>query len=228
MKIQLPPTLQDQSGTIDQITFSHNKYGLYSKKRSNPGIHKTDAAVKSKNFFKQCSQTWATLPTANLIAWNNFSQYVTKHNYNGMPYNPTPRNCFMHCNINYQYLTGALLLMPPPFRLFSLIFSCVFNYSPQQQAFFFTPYIPVIDPQTYFLVYMTPPIKPTINYVKTFYRFMFSWETDIPNPAINLSDYNAHFPGALTSGYRIFAKVVTIDQTSGLESIPVFCNIILP
>jgi len=65
------------SGSLNGLTFSHNRYGSYLRNRSTPVNPNTARQQAARNAFAQAAVHWSgTLTEANRVAWNDYAAAV--------------------------------------------------------------------------------------------------------------------------------------------------------
>lgn len=73
-KIKLGPAFAGASGSIGGTTFSHNRYGTYTRQRRSPVQPQTPAQVAQRAAFTYVSQYWRnTLTAAEREAWVDYA-----------------------------------------------------------------------------------------------------------------------------------------------------------
>lgn len=100
MKFTPGPTIAEASGTIGGTTYSRNRYGAYTRKRSNPVNPDTEAQRGARNVFAQTAQEWRTgLTAAERMAYNAAAALQTFTDTLGQTYTLSGQALFMKLNI---------------------------------------------------------------------------------------------------------------------------------
>ena len=72
-KIILGPMVGAASGSVGATTFSHNRYGTYTRRRAIPVTSTTTPATNAKARFTTRSQAWQGLTAAQRLAWKEWA-----------------------------------------------------------------------------------------------------------------------------------------------------------
>ncbi len=102
------PVYSTASGSIAGITYSHNRYGLYTRARTYPVDPMSVRQVTIRALFATLVQLWNdTLTPAERTAWNTWAANTTIIGKDGMPVNITGQNAYIRFNSARLQIGGA-------------------------------------------------------------------------------------------------------------------------
>jgi hypothetical protein len=73
-KIKLGGMVGMVSGSVGGMTYSHNRYGTYARRRATPTKVTSEKAESAKQFMTTLSRDWSTVSAANRLAWGIWAQ----------------------------------------------------------------------------------------------------------------------------------------------------------
>lgn len=114
MKFTPGPAIASASGSIGGTTFSHNRYGAYTRKRTVPTDPNTDRQQAVKNNFSFLSSIWNTeVPADDRQGWADYAANVPRVDSLGQTHYLTAQQWFMGC-LTLQMQVGLPLNFAAP------------------------------------------------------------------------------------------------------------------
>lgn len=224
--VRIGPLAGQVSGSVGDITFSHNRCGAYVRARTPCKLHGTDPWVQAKNRFSSQSAAWATLSDEERLAWRTYSPNHPITDRLGESRILTGQQLFTGINSRLDLSGYSTLTLPPatptPSALSSLSVSG--NLSGNLSELIFTP-SPLSATQ---VLWMSGCLlsSPAVNYVKD--RILF---IDVsPTEAASPYDWGAQALDRLglpVIGQYLVAWISVFDTTSGLLSAPLTAKVVL-
>jgi hypothetical protein len=102
------PIFSTASGSIAGITFSHNRYGLYTRARTLPVDPSSTRQQTIRALFASLVNSWLDILTAaQRTAWNTWAANTTIIGKDGMPVNITGQNAYIRFNTARLQAGGA-------------------------------------------------------------------------------------------------------------------------
>lgn len=193
MKFTPGPAIASASGSLGGTTFSHNRFGAYTRKRAIPTDPNTDRQQTVKANFGYLSSLWnLTLTEEQRARWAEYAANVPRIDTLGQTHYLTALQWFVGCNtLRLQDGSAVLTTAPTTFNRGELAGLTGFPISsgpsnPLGGSYFNvnggTPILnllfesPVTD-GAQLMVYLGRPQNPTINFYKAPWRFWGSQVT---------------------------------------------------
>lgn len=180
---KLSGLLSDAVGKLGGSTFTRNRSGIYMRQWRTPINPRSAAQQSARALLTQVSQHWATMDSADRDKWEDAASKLTWTNRFGDPYSPSGFDLFCMCNINCLTAGGSIFDDAPssfsciiPSSLSFTFAGAHLNMTPDPEQAFHT---------TGFLVYATPGLRSSINYVNRQFRLIAfvpkdsSWPYDL-------------------------------------------------
>lgn len=93
------PVYSTASGSIAGITYSHNRYGMYTRARTYPVDPASVRQVEMRALFATMVTAWLdTLTAVQRTAWNTWAANTPITGKDGMPINITGQNAYIRFN----------------------------------------------------------------------------------------------------------------------------------
>lgn len=112
-KVKLGGLALQVSGSIGGDTWSHNRYGTYTRRRAIPVTSTTSYALQQKARFSQASGAWKNLTDAQKAAWSAWAQTNPIIDTLGDPQILQGNVAYVQLNCR-RLLDGQALLSVPP------------------------------------------------------------------------------------------------------------------
>ncbi len=212
-------------GKLNGTVLARNRYSAYARTKVIPRNPKTPAQQQNRTIFSKLSKEWRNILQVERNAWNLAVNDFLRTNIFGDTYKPSGFNLFMRINLNRFNIGYHVLTKPPKPTVINSIRIIKIKIDAASNNL-----IAIIESNTtinhYPIVYVTRPLSPGINFVKSELRmikFTYSPISSPPNRYIlNLgTQYKDKF-GNLSNfiGQTLFFKVIPIDILTGLNGIP--------
>jgi len=151
-------------GSVNGVTYSRNRFGLYARAKASPVQPRTPAQAQRRAQLTVLSQRWRTLTESNRAEWRALADELTRSDTLGLTYRLTGLQAYLQINL-WRALLGLAPQDNPPPQLDApnpVSISSV-NYSSQDNAlsiaFTPTPYTGALA------VWATAPFSRGINFV---------------------------------------------------------------
>jgi len=138
------PILAELSGSIGDVTWSHNRGGAYARRRAVPVNPSSAAQTAVRSALQTVSSRWSTaLTSADRAAWSNWAASQTILNPLGLPISLTGQQAFVMLSSRLQLLgltipdTPPLSMAPP--ALVSVAGTAIYAASDLSLAFSAAP-----------------------------------------------------------------------------------------
>jgi hypothetical protein len=213
----IPPS----SGSVGNLTYSHNNSGAYVRQRSNPTQPRTPAQVARRATLTALSAAWRGLTSAQQASWSAFGQSFTTVNRIGTAIHLTGLQCYVKVNAVNTLVGDATVSTPPALPTFV---ACSVTGVTAVSA---TPLISVqgANPAsgTKNMIFASPQLSAGVTFNGN-YRYLTLADTFTSGAASIQTAYAAKF-GALISGKKIFVKCVQ-DQAGMQDNGTIFSCIV--
>lgn len=117
------PVYSQASGSQDGTTYSHNRYGRYTRRRTTPTDPATAFQITQRNAFTALSTQWNGLSGSARAAWETYAANVPRVDALGNTVNLTGNAWFIACNqprIAFLGATNVVTVAPTTFAMISL------------------------------------------------------------------------------------------------------------
>jgi hypothetical protein len=217
-KIKLGAMVGQVSGSVGCETYSHNRFGTYTRLRSIPVQPNTAAQLLRRAVLSARSSAWGALLAANRKSWAVWAQNNPMVDKLGDKRILSGHMAYVQCNTRLEALGWPTFDTPPIQPAPSALSSCSISASvaTQNVTVNFGP-SPIGAGNMLWIVGCKTP-TPTINYIKNLLRWIDA------DTALAGTPYTCTaFPtvcGALVLGEQIHALISVFDNQSGLISTP--------
>lgn len=225
MKAKFGAIVVGGSGKLGGHVASRNRAGAYFRTKVTPVNPQTTEQLTVRDRLAGISQAWRELTEVQRAAWNAAVTDFAKTDVFGDLKNPTGFNLYQRINNNLGNV-GAIGLSTPPQLVYpeaNGAFELAADVSSNAVTMTFTV---AIGANTNVKLFATPQLSPGISFVKSEYRQIDVLDDTAASPYNAFAAYTAKF-GALTAGKKIFMKMVRVDNTSGLEGLPIEASTII-
>jgi hypothetical protein len=217
MKVTLGPVVGQASGSQGGTTFSHNRYGPYTRNRAIPVISTTPAALNAKARMATASQAWQLLTAAQRLSWNAWAQANPIVDTLGFSQVLAGNAAYNSLNILLSQAGDTAISVPPigtpPIALTSMTLTADIGVGTTDIAFTATPLAAGVR-----LVIRAAVLNsPAINYVTDKLRIINISAAGLASSIDYQVAIEAVF-GALVVGQTVHVLVNTLDGATGLQS----------
>ena len=112
-KIKFGSMVSQASGSVSGVTFSHNRYGAYTRRRAIPVKSVTVYALAAKGRLAQASQAWGLLQPEGRAAWRTWAQTNPVTDALGDSQVLTGHAAFVQLNCRLTGHAETAILVPP-------------------------------------------------------------------------------------------------------------------
>ncbi len=216
-KILLGPMVGAASGSIGATTFSHNRYGTYTRRRAIPVKSTTTPATNAKARFTTRSQAWQGLTAAERLAWKEWALDHPITDTLGQQQTLQPNAAYIRLNARLEALGLSPITDPPiaapPVGLLTLTQTADIGTGTFDLAFTTSP----LGATEYLNIYAAVVSSAGITYVQNLLRQIGKSAAAETTPFDYESLVVARF-GTLVVGQYVHVRVSVIDSATGLIS----------
>lgn len=166
--------LAQASGSLDGTTFSHNRFGKYTRNRSIPTDPATTFQVDVRNALSTLASAWTGLTEEQRAAWDVYAANVTVLNPLGDAVNLTGQMHYVRSNVPRLVNMGPtnrINAAPIEYSLPSILAPTIVATEPDTLTVTAGVQDPVLAALAPLLVYASRPQNPSVNFFKGPYRF---------------------------------------------------------
>lgn len=207
------------SGSVGGTTYSHNRYGLYSRRRAIPVTATSSYAVNAKTRLSNRSQAWQGLTAAQRLAWREWAADHPVIDALGQQQLLTGHAAYVALNTRIDAMGGTAITDPPiiaaPPGLTSLVQDADIGAGDTDLTFTATP----LAAGDYLWIKSAVIDSAGINYVENKLRFIGVSAAAQASPFSHQSLVEARF-GTLIVGQYLHVEVSVFDVSTGLLSQP--------
>lgn len=228
MKFTPGPAIAAASGSIGGTTFSHNRFGAYTRKRAIPTDPNSDRQQTVKSNFSYLSSLWnLSLTESQRQGWAEYGANVPRIDTLGQTHYLTGLQWFVGCNTLRLQQGGSVLTAAPTIfnrgEMPGLTSIIPFGDPPNNPSGFTylnlndgNPTINLLfdselEAGAQLMIYMGRPQNPTINFYKAPWRFWGSAttteQTQVSLPAGGAPPALGPIPYAYTVGQAAFVRL---------------------
>lgn len=225
MKMQFGAIVVAGSGKIGGHVASRNKAGAYLRTKVTPVNPQTGYQLEVRERLAGLSQAWRDLTESQRQAWNAAVMDFSRTNVFGELKNPSGFNLYQRINNNLLTIGAASRTTPP--QLQSPEANGTMDLAADVSANSVTlTFDTALDLTTRAKIFATAQLSPGKSFVKNEYR-LIQILTDADASPLNIfAAYTAKF-GALSVGKKIYVKMVRVQDTSGIEGLPIEASTIV-
>ncbi len=217
MALVRPGMIGQISGRLGGDVFSHNRFGQYIRKGTNPVTVTSEAALAAKARLGSVSSAWQELSSAQRDAWTQYAQTNPIKNRLGESVINTGHGTFAGINARRLALPVAISeeppTEPPPPPLNSLSLTADIGAGDVSMVFTPTP----LAANNRAMILATVLDSAGINYVSNLLRFISGGSTPDASPYVFEALLSARF-GVLQVGQIIVVRAVVVSAATGLIS----------
>jgi len=205
-------------GSVNGVTYSRNRYGLYARSKASPVQPRTPAQAERRAQLTVLSQRWRTLPESNRAEWRALADELTRSDSLGLTYRLSGLQAYLQFNL-WRALLGIAPQDNPPAQLAAPnpITITAVNYNAQNESieivFTPTPYAGALA------IWATAPFSRGVNFVApSRYRIIAvrkpaAFGGNITSPQSISDDYTDKFgvPAPELVGKRIAVALTPIS-----------------
>ena len=218
MKAKFGAIIVAGSGKIGGHVASRNRAGAYLRTKVTPVNPQTASQLVVRNRLAALSSAWRGLTQPQRDAWNAAVGDFQKTDIFGDLKSPSGFNLHQRLNNNLNTI-GELTIQSPP-AVDQVEISRQISVTANLLGSILTIGMDGAVPATSKVkVFATPSLSPGVNFVKSEYRLIEVIDPAVVSPLDVFASYVAKF-GAMTEGQKLFIRVVFVDVTSGLQSVP--------
>jgi len=103
-------------GSVNGVTYSRNRFGLYARAKASPVQPRTPAQNERRAQLTVLSQRWRTLPEDNRAEWRALADELTRSDTLGLTYRLTGLQAYLQVNL-WRALLGIAPQDDPPAQL---------------------------------------------------------------------------------------------------------------
>lgn len=214
------PVVGQISGRIGGSVYSRNRGGPYIRNGAIPTVSTSTYAENAKQRLAIYSAYWASLTSAQQLAWSNWAKQNPVTNRLGHKITLSGHMAFVQLNVNINNAGGTPIIVPPvvapPMGLLSLsgtydigagAFNIIFTITPLAATEVLFIWAAVVD-------------NPGVSYVENLYKLIQVTAAAATSPQVTEVNMALRF-GSLQVDQRVFYRVQVVDQATGLVSQPI-------
>ena len=209
------------SGKVAGTVYARNKSGAYMRNWAKPTNTPSESQVNNRARFASQSAAWSALDSTNKSSWESTAAGVTRVNRFGEPYVPTGRQIYLESNNNLASAgkppvdTPSIDYTPPaPVELTGLNFESTAGVLTAAGCDAFG-----VDASVSIVLECCPIQSDSKNNVTNLWRQVAVF-TGTAVAVDFLADFIAMFGSAADPNQVGFARIKTLNLTSGLMSTP--------
>jgi len=228
MKIKWGALVTDGRNKIGGHVASKNRAGNYLRTKVTPVNPQTTAQTTVRNRLAGLSAGWRGLTAAQRASWNAAVSDFAKTDIFGDLKVPTGFNLYQRLNNNLLTCGQSSITTPPEVVAVDAFtsLSLAAEDGTVAEALDLT-FAPAIDAAMDVKLFATPPLSAGKNFVKSEYR-LIDILTSADSSAVDiLSAYQAVFGSTGSAGQKIFVKVVQVENSTGIEGVPLEASAIV-
>ena len=192
-----------QSGSIEGVTSSRNRYGQYKRTRAVPVNPNTSAQGTARARMAVAAAAWRTLTDAQRAGWRDLGLSMNKTDSLGQSYNLTGFQAYCCVNINNLNAGNASVADAPALITPDAVVTLVITLT---AAAFSLAYTPTPLPAGERLFTFASPQRSAGRFFESDFRLIAVSAAAAASPANILAAYTAKF-GVPIVGNRIFLMV---------------------
>ncbi len=216
-KIILGPMVGAASGSVGATTFSHNRYGTYTRRRAIPVKSTTTPATNAKARFTSRSQAWQGLTSGQRLAWKEWALDHPITDTLGQQQTLQPNAAYIMLNARLEALALTPITDPPvaapPAGLLTLVADADIGAGSVELVFTATP----LGATEYLSIKAAIVSSAGILYVENLLRQIGASAAAATSPFDYQTLIEARF-GTLIVGQTVHVEVLIIDSATGLIS----------
>jgi len=216
-KIKFTAIVADMRGKLNGTVFSKNRGGAYARTKVTPVNPQSTRQMAVRAVLTTLVQGFKALTANQIAAWNTAVANFQSTDIFGDVKKPSGINLYTKLNANLQ-LAGQSAISDPPIP--DSVDGVVLNglTSDSSPATFTLASAAAAVPAGHTLIVeATPMLSPGKNFVKSEYRVIGTKAAATTFPIAMANEYQAKF-GAPIAGQKVFVRVKTINNTTGLAS----------
>lgn len=204
----------DGRGKLNGWVFSKNRAGAYARTKVSPANPQSSYQLNVRSSFSAFAQLWRSLTNNQRKAWINLAQSVQVSDIFGNPRNISGINLFIRCNQNLTLIGAAPINDAPTFAGVGALSGLTIDPDSSAGTFIVDWTSGNIPAGTRALVYATPNVSPSINYLKNLPRVVTILNSGTSTGVNIFTAYTSRL-GALQAGKQVGVYVRLIDATTG-------------
>lgn len=216
MKVIPGPLAAEMSGKLGGVVASHNRGGMYFRRRAKPVIVTTDAALLAKARFSAVSEKWSELTVPQREAWTLWGANNPIVDRVGAKITLDGHASFVRCNCLMATLPASMLTLPPtdgpPLGLTSMSLNAVLGTGKVEIVFAATPLVDTVRLKVLACV----TTSAARNYVKGQLKLIGISAAAAASPLDIKTLVEARI-GTLQVGDYLHVEVCTWDAATGLS-----------
>lgn len=216
-KIKFTAFLAEARGKLSGTVFSKNRGGNYVRTKVTPVNPQTVDQIAQRNRLSSYAQNFRALTASQIAAWNAAVANFTNTDIFGDIKTPAGINLYNKLNMNLD-LAGQSAINTPPLPVGAdpvVLDSLVSDVS--SSLFTIDATVAAVPAGHTLIVEATPQMSPGKSFVKSEYRVIDTVAASTAFPYAAGAAYIAKF-GAPIAGQKVFARVKTINNTTGEAS----------
>lgn len=216
-KIILGPMVGAASGSVGATTFSHNRYGTYTRRRAIPVKSNTVPATNAKARFTSRSQAWQLEADATRLAWREWANDHPITDTLGQQQILQPNAAYIRLNTRLEAVGLPPIILPPiaapPTGLLSLVVDGDIGLGDVDLEFTTTP----LSATQHLNIYAAVVNSAGITYVQNLLRQIGISGAAAVSP-FDIETLVENRFGTLIVGQTLHVEVSVIDSATGLIS----------
>lgn len=216
-KIKFGMMMTDARGKLGGQVFSKNRSGAYTRTKVTPVNPQSSYQVAVRNAFTSFAQNFRALTASQIQAWNAAVVNFVGTDIFGDSRTPSGINLYTRLNLNLDNAGQAAISTPPlptgadpntASTLVADVSSSLFTLTTAEAA---------VPAGHTLIVEATPLVSPGKNFVKSEFRVIGTFAAAAASPHLAGALWIAKF-GSLTAGQKVFARIKTVNNTTGESS----------
>jgi len=222
-KIMLGDIAGAISGSVGNITYSHNRHGYYVRRRVIPTKVQNAYTIEVRNILTACSRAWGALSAGSQAAWNTWAREHPITDRLGQKQTLFGAGAYTKLNARILLSGDAAITLPPvgaaPAPLTAFSITSEFAGSTIIPTFLPTP----LAATERIWVSMVLLVNPGVNYYKNLMKLVFKGALASASLTNMIVEMELRF-GAIATGNRIVALASVYESTSGMLSGPMLAE----
>jgi hypothetical protein len=216
----ISPLISQASASLGGATFSKNRGGNYVRAKVAPVQPRTVAQQSVRANLATLAQTWKSLSSEDVAAWNSAASSVTLKDSLGNAYTPSGIDLFISCNRNLSDIGETSINTPAAqTAAFDDLSPLTLTMSAGTPTFTIVPTIAAAPTGFKFLVRATAQVSSGKSYFSpSALRNIESFAATSYASLNLLAAYTARF-GALVEGQQVKVAVSLVQIASGYKSL---------
>jgi hypothetical protein len=202
----------DASGSIGGVTYSRNRFGLYTRAKASPVNPNTSYQQQARSRLALYAAAWANLSNSERATWAAWAAIVLKTDPLGQTHALTPFNWFIAVNTQRSQASQLAVATAPASLALTTFSTCTMSAAAAGNtlSIVYDNTDPWASEDSGFLsVFVSNPVPATRNFIKGPFRYRQTLEGSTTTPPT--SPLSVALGYDLVAGQKVFARLIVQD-----------------